>query len=118
MAKTLSSEVSKPKKRLCYFYEPKKIPVVDKEGNVIGYDCPPVQCRPLAETDSLRVKSFPNELGCSANPENVEGFQATLEILNAHRNTRTSGLSAIGSDDCGMMAAVDHYIRVSQPKTE
>ena len=83
-----------------FAYEPKPIPLLDADGNIIGYDYPKVLPCTLEESDDLRVKSFPNELGCSADPKDVQGFQATLDVVNANRNTKTSGLSPIGKDEC------------------
>lgn len=90
----------------CYSYEPKPVPKTDADGNIIGYDFPQVLPCTLAQSDDLRVKSFPNELGCTADSDNVSGFSATLDIINKHRNVKTSGLSPIGDDDCGMMSTV------------
>lgn len=83
-----------------YAYEPKPVPVFDVDGNVIKYDYPIVSPCTLEQSDDLRVKSFPNELGCSADPSDVQGFQATLDVINQNRNTKTSGLSPIGKDEC------------------
>lgn len=84
----------------CYAYEPKPVPKLDRDGNIVGYDYPQVLPCTLAESEELRVKSYPNELGCSADPNDVQGFQAALDVINANRNTKTSGLSPIGKDEC------------------
>ena len=99
----------------CFFtFEPKPVPRTDRDGNVVGYDYPDVMPCTLYESDDLRVKRFPNEKGCTADPSNVQGFQETLKIINEHRNTRTSGLSEIGNDACGMMEYVESVVRNSK----
>ena len=97
-----------------YFYEPKQTPVLNDNGEIIGYESPLVTPCTLRESEDLRVKSAPNELGCSADPDNVQGFAATLDIINANRNTKTSGLSPVGQDDCGMMSEVSDAIKKSK----
>lgn len=94
----------------CYAYEPKPIPKTDSDGNIIGYVYPQVLPCTLAESEDLRVKSYPNELGCSADPNDVQGFQATLDIINANRNTKTSGLSPIGKDECDATRQVSESV--------
>lgn len=100
----------------CYVYEPKPIPITDSEGNVIGYEYPPVIPCPLVDSEDKRVKSFPNELGCTADRDNVAGFSAAVDVINAHRNTKTSGLSPVGQDDCGMMAEISSTINTLSKK--
>lgn len=93
-----------------YAYEPKPVPKFDSDGNIIGYDYPQVMPCTLAESEDLRVKSYPNEIGCSADPNDVQGFQSALDIINANRNTKTSGLSSIGKDECDATRQVSDAI--------
>lgn len=96
-----------------YSYEPKPVPKYDPDGNIIGYDFPQVMPCNLEASEELRVKSFPNELGCSADPENVQGFQQTLDIINSNRNIKTSGLSPIGKDECDATRQVSEALKAS-----
>ena len=87
-----------------YAYEPIGEPVFDDYNNIIAYKQPLYSPVPYVKTEDLRRHNYPNELGCSADPKNVSGFAATVEVINASRNMRTSGISQIGADDCGTMS--------------
>lgn len=94
-----------------FAYEPMPIPKTDADGNCIGYDYPPVMPTNVFGSNELRKKTFPNEIGCSADPENVAGFQSALDVINANRNTKTSGLSPIGKDEADATCQVDTALR-------
>lgn len=93
-----------------YAYEPKPVPQLDSSGNIISYSYPAVLPCTLSHSDELRVKSYPNELGCSADPDDVQGFAATLDVINSNRNLKTSGLSPIGKDECDATRQVSNAL--------
>lgn len=97
-----------------YAYEPVSVPEYDADGNIIGYYFPKVMPCTLDESETLRIHSSPNELGASADPSNVDGFGAAVEIINANRNLKTSGLSPVGQDDANMMQQVSEALKVSK----
>lgn len=97
-----------------YYYQPLSTPIFDDDKNIIGYEYPRVMPCTLKESDSLREKPFPNEKGCSADPSNVDGFAATLKIIDENRNVKTSGMSPVGQDDCGMMNEVSQALSKSK----
>ena len=84
-------------KRL-FVYEPKPVPVLDCDGNPIGYKYPRVIPCTLKDSDEVRIKPFPNERGLSADPNNVAGFKALIDTINANRNLQGSGFSDVGFD--------------------
>lgn len=102
------------RKNFPYPYEPKQAPVFDSLGNVIRYESLPAVPLTLAQSDEIRVKSYPNELGLTADKENPQGFASLLDLINAHRNIKTSGVSIIGQDTCGLMSAVGEALRAEQ----
>lgn len=99
-----------------FAYEPIPVPKTDSDGNCIGYDYPPVMPITVSGSDDLRKKSFPNEIGCSADPNDVAGFQASLDVINSNRNIKTSGLSPIGKDECDATRQVESALSQSVPK--
>lgn len=90
-------------KKPLFYYEPKLVPVMDGDGNIIAYQNPPALPLPIHESAKLRVKTAPAELGLHASPDNVGGFRATLDTINANRNLRGSAVAPIGCDDLSVM---------------
>lgn len=107
--------MSKINPKDCYYaYEPVSVPEYDADGNIIGYHFPKVLPCTLDDSESLRTHTSPNELGASADPSNVDGFGAAVEIINANRNLKTSGLSPVGQDDANMMQQVSAALKDSK----
>lgn len=98
-------------KRPLYYYEPKSLPVFDDMGNIVGYQNPPALPLPLALSEPMRVKSAPNELGLSGDPNNVTGYKATIDLLNNARELKGTFVKPEGSDDLSVMEKVDKLSR-------
>ena len=89
--------------RPLFFYEPKLVPILDDQNNVIGYGNPMATALPLSKSKNLRVITSCNERGLSCDPQNVTGFQALLDTLNQNRNLQGFSHELIGSDDLSVM---------------
>lgn len=105
MSKKIDSSILVRKKlpRPLFFYEPKLVPILDDQSNVIGYGNPMATALPLSKSKDLRVITSCNERGLSCDPQNVTGFQALLDTLNQNRNLQGFSHELIGSDDLSVM---------------
>ena len=86
-------------KPILRFFEPKPVPVLDDAGNVVDYTLPKLCCMPFKQAEQFRQKIWPNELGMSADPNNVEGFRVLVDLINQNRNLRGNGIVELNSDD-------------------
>lgn len=107
-------------KKVRLFYEPKMVPVLDSDGNVMGYTHPIANPNSLDKIDDLRIKTAPNELGVSADPSNVTGFRRLVDIINQNRNNPSgSSIANVGYDDLSIMSKTTNLIKkVKKSKTK
>lgn len=84
-----------------YFFESKQIPVLDDDGNIIGYNAPRANAMSVQQADDFRVKTACNELGLSLDPNNRTGFRALVDLVNQNRNLQGHGVVLLAPDDVG-----------------
>ena len=103
----LTSEIVE-KRRIPKFryFEPKKTPELDSSGCIIGYNSPRVFACSLKDSDGIREKVFPNELGMSADPNNITGFRALVDLINQNRNLSGNPIFFTGADDAEILTAI------------
>lgn len=97
-----------------YFFELKQSAVLDKDGNVIGYDSPLAKAVSVQESGSLRVKTATNELGLSIDPSNRTGFRALVDLVNQNRNLQGRGVVLLAPDDVGSMTKLSDLYKLSK----
>jgi hypothetical protein len=110
--KDSEQKIKKPK--ILLYYEPKRVPEMDNDGNIIGYKNPAAFALPLSQSNLLREKTAPAELGLSADPENVQGFRATLDMINSYRNVKSDCFEVFGCDDLSVVERYSHFVEHEQ----
>lgn len=106
MANSKSKSVQSPVKVTViprFFYEPKQVPVFDKDGNITAYTNVLAFPCSLQESDSLRVKSSCAERGLTADRRDSVGFRKTLETISQSRNLFGLSFQNYGYDDLSLM---------------
>lgn len=106
--KQSDNKIKKP--AILLYYEPKRVPELDNDGNIIGYKNPAAFALPLSQSTILREKTAPAEFGLSADPENVQGFRATLDMINNFHNVKCDDFEVFGCDDLSVVERYSHFV--------
>ena len=107
-----------PIKHHIFPYEPKPVPQTDELGNVIKYEYPLAIPCDMQLSKDVRLKHFPNELGLSCDRNNVTGFRALLDLINAGKELQGSGLVPAGQDDLFVMQRMHEVMAAEKEAVE
>ena len=86
------------------FFEPKQVPQMDRDGNIISYSSPIARVSDLKSSEDTRVKYCCSERGLSADKNDVVGFRKTLETINQAKDTFGFMFQNFGYDDLSIMS--------------
>lgn len=92
-------------KKIILFYEPKQTPILDRDGNVIGYSNVIALPSTLKDSDTIRLKTSTAERGLSGDKRDSVGFRRTLDVINQSRNLFGVAATPLGNDDLSALAA-------------
>lgn len=86
------------------FWEPKQVPQMDRDGNIISYSSPIAQVSDLKSVQGSRVKYCCSDRGLSADKNDPVGFRKTLETINQAKDTFGFMFQNFGNDDLSVMS--------------
>ena len=94
------------------FFEPKQVPQMDRDGNIISYSSPIAQVSDFKSSQDTRVKYCCSERGLSADKNDVVGFRKTLETINQAKDTFGFMFQNFGYDDLSVMSRTMESLQV------
>lgn len=96
------------------FWEPKLVPQMDRDGNIISYTSPIAKVSDLKSSQDTRVKYCCSERGLSADKNDVVGFRKTLETINQAKDTFGFMFQNFGYDDLSVMSRTMESLQVEK----
>lgn len=103
--------------KIYLFWEPKQVPTMDRDGNIISYSSPIAQVSDLKSSEATRVKYCCAERGLSADKNDAVGFRKTLETINQAKDTFGFMFQNFGYDDLSIMSRTMESLQVDPVNT-
>lgn len=91
--------------------ERKSTEILNDKGEVIRVE--PTPFNPFCRTVNDDGKKLSSCIGLTLNPDDAAGFAATSALMANSAQTKTSGLSDVGSDDADTMSIVSGVLNAS-----
>lgn len=99
------------------FWEPKQVPTMDRDGNIISYSSPIAQVSDLKSAQDIRVKYCCSDRGLSGDKNDAVGFRKTLETINQAKDTFGFMFQNFGYDDLSVMSRSLESLQVESSKS-